>query len=259
LEDKAMRKIILSVFIHCLILFLPLATMAVEPSLTVFTVYQENYTILKNNKANITLSFSTEKPLEGKLLIPLAINNIQNAEVSTSDENIQVSLVTINNNTYLEINPDVTIGNEINTLTINLKIEDFIMGKGFFFRKKIAMIPLISNYPGNSKSNIFIDSYISVISIPGNYNLDNLDIGDVESDYKIYFDKSGLSDHDLKLQISAENLNLHAINHEAIQLSKSFNPIILMVLIIALLALYLVYFSSLIKYEEPVQSTASRY
>jgi hypothetical protein len=254
-----MRKKITFVFILCLILFLPLATIAIEPTLTVFTSYQENYTILKNNKANIDLSFSTEKPLEGQLLIPLAINNINNAEVNTPEEYIQVSLVTINNKTYLEINPDAAIISEINTLLISLKIDNFIMGEGFFFRKKIAMIPLISNFPDNSKSNIFIDAYTSVISIPANYKLDSDDIHGSGSDYKIYFNESSRSNNDLKLQISAENLNLHSINQEAIQLSKSFNPILLMVLIIGLLALYLVYFSSLIKYEEPVQSTASRY
>jgi len=255
-----MRRKITSIFILCLILFLPLATFAVEPTSIVFTRYQENYIIHKDNKAEIVLTLSTEKPIAEPFVFPLAINNIENAEVHTSDKNIQVSLITIDNQIYLEIKPDPTVIDEINTITINLIINDFIIGEGFIFRKKSASIPLISNYPGNSKKNIFIDAYSSVITIPGNYKLEKNEIEKSDSDYKFYLNESdNLSDRVRKLKISAEYLNLHSIKHESVQLSRGFNPIILMVIIIGLLVLYLVYFSSLIKYEEPVKKAATRY
>ena len=254
-----MRRKITSVFIQCLILLLPLATLAVEPVSIVFTRYQETYTINKDNKAEVILTISPKNPLESRLIFPLAINNIQNAEVHTSDKNIQVSLITIDNQVYLEINPVPAIISGNNTLTIDLIINDFIMGNGFIFRKKSALIPLISNYPSNNKNNIFIDSYSSVITIPDNFNLDNNELGKSGSDYIIYLNKNDLSDHVRELKISAEYLNLHSIKHESIQLSRAFNPIILMVLIFGLLALYLIYFSSLIKYEEPVKTAATRY
>ena len=144
-------------------------------------------------------------------------------------------------------------------MTINLKIDDFILRDGFIFRKKSASIPLISNYPSNSKNNIFIDVYSSVITIPGNYKLEKNEIGKSGSDYEIYLSENELSDNARELKISAEYLNLHSIKHELIQLSRGFNPIILMGLIIGLLVLYLIYFSSLIKYEEPVQKATTRY
>ena len=254
-----MIRKITSVFILCLMLFLPLATFAAEPTSIVFTRYQENYIIQKDNKAEVSLTLSTEKPITEPFVFPLEINNIQNSEVHTSDKNIKVSLITIDDQVYLQIIPDSTVIDEINTITINLIIDDFIMRNGFIFRKKSASIPLISNYPSNSKNNIFIDVYSSVITIPGNYNLEKNEIGKSDSDYKIYMSENDLSGSARELKISAEYLNLHSIKHESIQLSRAFNPIILMVLIFGLLALYLIYFSSLIKYEEPVQKAATRY
>ena len=254
-----MRRKVTSNIIQCLILLLPLATFAVEPTSIVFTRYQENYIIHKDNKAEITLTLSTEKSIAEPFLFPLAINNNQDAEVHTSNKNIQVSLITIDNQVYLEINPDPTIISGNKTLTINLTINDFITGDGFIFRKKSASIPLISNYPNNSKNNIFIDAYSSVITIPENYKLEKNEIGKSDSDYKIFLDENELSDHVREVKISAQYLNLHSIKHELVQLSRAFNPIILMVLIFGLLALYLIYFSSLIKYEEPVQKATTRY
>ena len=254
-----MRKKIKSIFIQCLILLLPLATFAAEPTSIVFTQYQENYTIHKDNKAEIVLTLSTEKPLEEQFIFPLAIDNIQNAEVHTSNKNIKVSLIIIDNQVYLEIIPDPTVIDEINTLTINLIINDFIMRDGFIFRKKSASIPLISNYPDNSKKNIFIDAYTSIITIPGNYKLEKNEVVKIGSDYKIYLNESDLSDNVREIKISGEYFNLHSIKHKSIQLSRAFNPIILMILIFGLLALYLIYFSSLIKYEEPVKTAATRY
>ena len=85
-------------------------------------------------------------------------------------------------------------------------------------------------------------------------------MGKRSSEYKIYLNESDdLSDHFRKLKISSEYLNLHSIKHEPIQLSIGFNPIILIGLIVGLLVLYLIYFSSLIKYEEPVQDAATKY
>ena len=255
-----MRRKATYIIIQCLIILLPLATFAGEPTSIVFTQYQENYNIHKDNRVEIILTLSTEKPLVEQFVFPLAIDNIQNAEVHTSNKNIQVALITIDNQVYLEINPDTTIIAESNTLTIILKIDDFIIRDGIIFRKKSASIPLISNYPSNSKKNIFIDAYSSVITIPGNYKLEKNEVEKSGSDYKIYLNENdNLSDHVRKLKISAEFLNLHSIKHESVQLSRGFNPIILMVLIIALLVLYLIYFSSLIKYEEPVKKAATRY
>lgn len=255
-----MRRKATSIFIHCLMIFLPLASFAVEPTSIVFTRYQENYTIHENKMADIVLTISIEKPLEEKLIFPLAINNLQNAEVQTTAKNIEVSLITIDNRVYLEINPGPTIIPGNNTLTINLKINDFIIEDGVFFRKKSAFIPLISNYPSNSKNNVFIDIYTANISIPENYKLEKNDVGKRSSEYKIYLNESDdLSDHFRKLKISSEYLNLHSIKHEPIQLSIGFNPIILIGLIVGLLVLYLIYFSSLIKYEEPVQDAATKY
>ena len=254
-----MQRKVTSIIIQCLIMCLPLATIANNPTSIVFTRYQENYIIHDNNKVEIDLTFSTEKPLEEQLIIPLEISNIKNAKVETSYKNIQVSLIEIDHQVYLEINPNPSIISENNTLTINLIIDDFIIGDGFIFRNKSASIPLISSFPTHSKNNIFIDAYSSVITIPGNYKLKKDEIGKSDSAYKIYLNKSNLSDHVQKLRISAEYLNLHSIKHESIQLSSSFNPIILMGLIVVLLVLYLVYFSSLIKYEEPVEKAESRY
>jgi hypothetical protein len=240
-------------------MFLPLTTFAVVPTSIVFTQYQENYKLFKNKNAEVVLTLSTEKPIEKPLIIPIAIDNNQYAEVRTSDSFIQASIISIENQVYLQIIPDTTIIDKKNTLTIVLSINNFVKQNGFLFLNKSASIPLISNYPSISKKNVFIDLYSSIITLPGNYKPEKDEIEKSDSVYKINFNENQHSDNGQKLNISAEYLNLHSIKHESIQLSRSFNPIILMVLIIGLLVLYLIYFSSLIKYEEPVQNVSSRY
>ena len=249
-----MRKKVISIIIPYLFLFLPFAVFAVEPVSFVITKYQENYTILDDGKADVVLTISTEMPLEKQLIIPIAIDNIQNTTIQTPDKNIQVLLITIDNLVYISIIPDSLKIVENNTITINLSINDFITEDGFLFRKKSALIPLISNYPNNNKSNIFIDTYDAVVTIPTNYKLDKNDLKNAGADFKI-----DLNENNRVLKISADYQNLHSIKHESVLLSESFNPIILLGLIIGLLLLYFVYFSSLIKYEEPVQDVALRY
>jgi hypothetical protein len=254
-----MKRKVTLIIIQCLILFLPLAIYADEPTSIVFTRYQENYTLHNNRNAEVALTLSTENPLKNSLIIPLAIKNNQNAEVVSSDNNIEVSLITIKNQVYLQIFPDTTIIYENNTLNIVLKIDDFVKENGIFFRSKSTSLPLISNYPSNNKNNIFIDVYSSVITLPGNYKPEKDEISQIDSAFKIYLEEAGTINRERQLKISAEYLNLHSIKQELIPLSSGFNPIILMVLIIGLLILYLFYFSSLIKHEDPVKNVAERF
>lgn len=254
-----MKRKATSIIIQCLMLFLPLANFAVEPTSIVFIRYQENYTIQKDNKADVVLTISTEKPLKEKLIFPLAINNIQNAEVQTANKNIEVSLITIHDQVYLEIKPNSSEVMENHTIVINLLIADMIKEDGFFFRNKLVMIPLISNYPSNSKNNVFIDAYTANITIPESYKLEQNDIEKSSSDYKIYLNKNELIKTGRILKISSEYLNLHSIKHATIKLSGGFNPLILMGLIAALLVLYFIYFSSLIKHKDPVKNAETRY
>lgn len=248
LEDKAMGRKTKSLILNFLFLILPLVSLAVEPTSFVFSQYHENYTVIENKYTEVAITFSSENPLNKQLFIPLAISNIEKAEVKTNSKNLEVSLITIDSLVYLNINPDIQDYSGENTISIVLLLTDFITKEGFFFQKKLAFIPLISNYPKKSKNNIFIEAYEASIHLPLNYNHSQKDRVKSDSAYHINLIQSEETGE--TLMISAEFLNLHSINHKAVLLSIGFNPVILMLIIIALLTIYLVYFSSLIKSKE---------
>lgn len=243
-----------TIFIYCALVLLSLGAFAAEPTSIVFTQYQENYLIHEDNITEVVLTFSTENPLEEELLFPLALKSIKNTTVKTTDKSLHVSLIEIDEQVYIIIKPDPFRINKSNTIILSLILNDFITEDGLFFLKKTARIPLISNYPSNNKDNVFIDAFSAYIKVPENYKLDQYQLVKNNIGYEVYITDDLNNGRTIK--VSKEYLNLHSIKQALILVSISFNHIVLLILIIGLLLFYLIYFTNLIKFKEPMQNAA---
>lgn len=220
------------------------------PSSVVFKNYKENVHVLKNNKALILITFTSANPISETLLLPLDLEFSQITSVKTTSINTIVSTRKLDGQVYISIEPSPSKVIDKNPISIEINVQNYVVEDGLLFKNMTIQIPLISNYSIQDKSNVFIDKYETEIEIPESYNLSNFNQIDANNVYRLKSDNTSLSKEGGKIIFTSNYLNLHSIEKLSIHFTTSFNPIILLGIIFVLLALYLVYFLNLLKFEE---------
>jgi len=217
------------------------------PSNIVFKNYQENIKVFENNTVVISVVFITENTQTKNILIPLSVDDSQVSYIKSNSTFIESSIVNFDNQTYINIEFAVDETESNNVVRLELEILDYISEEGFVFKDKYLRIPIISNYPNKVKSNIFIDEYISQIEVPKTFKVYKKELFSETLDYKTQINKNSSVDDEV-IFISANYLNLHSIKTFNIRFGIAFNSIFSIVIISALLGIYLLYFSNLLKF-----------
>ena len=248
-----MKRILFGIIIQLIILLNPLVGFAVKPVSVVFKSYHESIRILNSNTALASITFITANPLTETLLLPFVIDQEQITNIKFNSSEVNAFFIKIEGRTYLSIGTVLTDNSINNVISVEFKMQNFLEEDGFLFKNKTFGVPLISNYPSSSKNNIFIDEYKAQIEIPAVFELSKNYLKKGNVDYKIETGNTSPSKESRVFTLSASYLNLRSIKHITIQFTGGLNPYVLLGIILGLLALYLVYFSNLMKFKEPQQ------